>query len=444
MRIQEIHVGLDDIDSPKGGCTTHFASMLVKYLTDESAEWKDYPRLVRLNPGIPYRTRGNGAVALQFLFGANRISELLEHIEQMIHDYVDETYPNTNPGVVVIAEEIPADIQSLSQQALWRAVPIDLARRLVRRNSIVHYEGGNGRGLIGALSAVGNALENDHTYEFIAYRAMSQCRQKRDVNPKSVLEMVDIMGNRVFSNVDPTDGRLLIEPHGPDPVIFGIRGETAEGVREAGNLVKSGQNIDRWMIFRSNQGTGEHLRYTMRIQDLRPYMASIVHGFVESRPKIIEGGHVVFGVRVDKHRIDCAAYEPTRGFRDIIKALRIGDEIKIHASVRPSSRSHGLTLNIEGLEIINLEKEIRTLNPFCPHCLKRMKSAGSEKGYKCFKCGFKDRTAVKIETNIERNLKKGLYLPPLSAQRHLTRPSARLELRNSGKPSHLLSKWHNP
>ncbi len=338
MSIKEIHIGLDDIDSPQGGCTTHFASQLVEYFTKEHAEWKDYPRLVRLNPGIPYRTRGNGAVALQFLFDVGRINEMMEYIEQMVHNYVDETYPNTNPGVVVIAEEIPADVRVLSRQALWRTVPIDLARRLVKRNNIVHYEGGNGRGLIGALSAVGNALEEDHTYEFIAYRAMDQCGQKRAVDLESVLEMVNRMGNKVFSNVDPTDGKLLIEPHGPDPVIFGIRGETAEDVRDAANLVKSGQNIDRWMIFRSNQGTGEHLRYTSKIQDLRPYMASIVHGFVESRPKIIDGGHVVFGVRDGRQRIDCAAYEPTRSFREVIKALRIGDDIKIHASVRPSSR----------------------------------------------------------------------------------------------------------
>lgn len=444
MSIQEIHIGLDDIDSPKGGCTTHFASKLVEYLTNESAEWKDYPRLVRLNPGIPYRTRGNGAVALQFLFETNRINELMQYIKQMIHDYVDDTYPNTNPGVVVIADEIPPDVRTLSRQALWRAVPIDLARRVVSKNNIAHYEEGNGRGLIGALSAVGNALEGDHTYEFIAYRAMDQCWQKREVNLKSVLAMIDRMGNHVFSNVDPTDERLLIEPHGPDPVIFGIRGETAEGVRDAAKLVKSGQNIERWMIFRSNQGTGEHLRYTTRIQDLRPYMASVVNGFVGSRPKTIEGGHVVFSIRDGEQRIDCAAYEPTRTFRNVIKALRIGDEIKIHASVRPSSRSHGLTLNIEGLEIVNLGKEIRSLNPVCPHCLKRMKSAGNDKGYKCFKCGFKDRTAVKIETQVERDLKKGLYLPPLSAQRHLTRPFARFELQNSGKPSHLLSKWHSP
>ncbi|MFW9957742.1 MAG: DUF1743 domain-containing protein [Candidatus Odinarchaeota archaeon] len=444
MSIREIHIGLDDIDSPKGGCTTHFASLLVEHLTKQSVDWKDYPRLIRLNPGIPFRTRGNGAVALQFLFDTSLVEDLMGRMVQMVHKYVDETYPNTNPGIVVIVEEIPESVRALSQQALWRTVPIDLACRLVKRNNIIHFGGGNGRGLIGALSAVGNALEGDHTYEFIAYRGINQCEQKRGVDPESVHEMVDRMGNRIFSNIDITDGRILIEPHGPDPVIYGIRGETAQDVKDAADFVRSEQNVDRWMVFRSNQGTGEHLKYTMKIRDLRPYMASIVHGFVESRSKIIEGGHVVFGLRDDNGRIDCAAYEPTRDFREIVKALRIGDEIKVHANVKPSSRSHGLTLNIEGLEILNLTQEIRSLNPFCPHCLKRMKSAGSDKGYKCFKCGFKDRTAVKIDTQIERSIREGLYIPPLSAQRHLTRPSARFETRNSGRPLSLISKWHSP
>jgi tRNA(Ile2)-agmatinylcytidine synthase len=444
MSFKEIHIGLDDIDSPLGGCTTHFASLLVEHLTKQSVVWRDYPRLIRLNPGIPFRTRGNGAVALHLLFDTSLIEELMEQMEQMVNKYVDKTYSNTNPGIVIITEEIPEDIRALSRQALWRTVPIDLARRLVKRDNIVHYEGGNGRGLIGALSAVGNVLEGDHTYEFIAYRSMAKCGQKRGVDPESVIEMVKRMGNRVFSNIDTLDGRILIEPHGPDPVIYGVRGETAQDVREAADLVRCRQNIDRWMVFRSNQGTGEHLRYIMKIQDLRPYMAAIVHGFVEKRPKIIEGGHVLFGLRDDNDRIDCAAYEPTRGFREIIKALRIGDEIRIHANVRPSSRSHGRTLNVEGLETLNLTQETQSLNPFCPHCLKRMKSAGSDKGYKCFKCGFKDKTAVKIETQVERSIKEGLYLPPLSAQRHLTRPRARLELRNSGKPLSLINNWHGP
>ena len=443
MRLQEIHIGLDDIDSPKGGCTTHFASLLVEQLSRQSIKWIDYPRLIRLNPGIPFRTRGNGAVALQLLFDTSRISDLIEQIEQMVHNYVDETYPNTNPGAVIVTGEIPDSVQLLSQQALWRMIPIELAQRLVERYDIVHYKGGNGRGLIGALASVGNALEHDHTYEFIAYRSMDQSGFKRGVEPESVLEMVERMKDRVFSNIDPDEGRVLIEPHGPDPVIYGIRGEAATDVIEAAGLVRSKQDVDRWMVFRSNQATAEHLTHTMTIRDLRPYMACLVHGRVESRPRIMEGGHVFFELGNDDERIDCAAYEPTRGFREIVRGLRVGDEICVHANVKPRSRKHGLTLNIEGLEILNLGPDVLLVNPDCPHCLKRMKSAGSGKGFKCFRCGFKDRNAAKVEKRAERTIKEGLHLPPLSAQRHLTRPLARINRSNSGRPEHLVSKWHS-
>ena len=55
-----IRIGIDDTDSLKGGCTTYMTTLLVK----EFAEYDliGYPRLVRLNPMIPIKTRGNGAV----------------------------------------------------------------------------------------------------------------------------------------------------------------------------------------------------------------------------------------------------------------------------------------------------------------------------------------------------------------------------------------------
>ena len=66
MTRENITIGMDDIDSPNGGCTTHFASLLVEELDKIVEKWLDYPNLIRLNPNIPYRTRGNGAVALRF------------------------------------------------------------------------------------------------------------------------------------------------------------------------------------------------------------------------------------------------------------------------------------------------------------------------------------------------------------------------------------------
>ena len=254
-----VQIGMDDIDSPDSGCTTHFASIIVEKLSEWNVEWTDYPNLIRLNPGIPYRTRGNGAVALRFSINHKYVDSIIPMIKGFIHDYIEKDYPNTNPGVVILESKVPKEVQNLSRLALWRVVPIDLALRVVKSCNIRHYTSGNGRGLIGALASVANTLSEDHTYEYIAYRALEDCKEARGVDVASVRTMDKTMGDRVFSNVDESTNRIMIEPHGPDPVLFGVRGETAEYVIEAGKQVMSKQHVDRWMVFRSNQGTGEHL-----------------------------------------------------------------------------------------------------------------------------------------------------------------------------------------
>ena len=442
MNSNKIHLGFDDIDSPTGGCTTHFASIVVQYLEGKHVKWLDYPNLIRLNPGIPFRTRGNGAVALRFKASAELIDDLIKFLEANIHDYVDEKYPNTNPGTVIVTDTIPEAIKQFSKQALWKTIPIEFTKRLILKLGVRHYTSGNGRGLVGALAAIGNTLQGDYTYEYIAYRSLSETSSPRGVDKESVIEMDRIMGDRVFSNLD--SDRSIIDPHGPDPVLYGIRGESASDVIEASKYIISKQNMQRWMVFRSNQGTAEHLTHLVSIKDLRPYMAARVKGTVASRPRMIEGGHMIFSISDETSAVDCAAYEPTHDLRKIVAELRKGDEIYLHASVRPKARTHPQTLNIEGLEILRLTQIMSKLNPVCPHCLKRMKSAGKDKGYKCVSCGFKDPDAKKIESEIVRDLKEGLYLPPPSAQRHLTRPYSRQRKHNEGIPKKLLSQWHYP
>jgi tRNA(Ile2)-agmatinylcytidine synthase len=436
-----VQIGMDDIDSPEGRCTTHFASILVEKLDSLNAEWIDYPNLVRLNPGIPYRTRGNGAVALRFR--TEEIDSIQPMIEGLVEEYVEVGYPNTNPGVVILEGDIPKIVQKLSRNALWRVVPIRFTQRVINECNITHYSSGNGRGLIGALASVANTLENDHTYEFIAYRSLEDCKDRRGVDVDSVFSMDTAMGDCVFSNIDESTSRIMIEPHGLDPVLFGVRGETADCVIKAGKAVKSKQKVERWMVFRSNQGTGEHLSRRVEIKNLRPYMAVVVDGCVDRRPRMIEGGHSLFNIKDESGVVDCAAYEPTGDFREAVMRLIPGDKIRVHAGVRPSSRTHGLTLNVEGLEVITLAPEIKISNPLCPQCGKRLKSAGSKKGFKCVKCDFKSSTMKKVETPMTRNFHEGLYLPPTRAQRHLTRPHVRLSKKNSVRPKQLVAKWHS-
>src|SRR5207245_6340165 len=64
--LTEFHIGIDDTDSEKGGCTTYTATVLFQNLIERGFKPSDFPWLVRLNPNIPWKTRGNGALAVHF------------------------------------------------------------------------------------------------------------------------------------------------------------------------------------------------------------------------------------------------------------------------------------------------------------------------------------------------------------------------------------------
>ena len=59
-----LHIGIDDTDSVNEGCTTWLATEITKELSD--FDLIGSPRLVRLNPNVPWKTRGNGAVSFTF------------------------------------------------------------------------------------------------------------------------------------------------------------------------------------------------------------------------------------------------------------------------------------------------------------------------------------------------------------------------------------------
>ncbi|MFQ5888104.1 MAG: tRNA(Ile2) 2-agmatinylcytidine synthetase, partial [Candidatus Hydrothermarchaeales archaeon] len=56
------HIGLDDTDSKEGMCTTYLGALLKDELADFSKILS--LKLVRLNPNIEWKTRGNGSIGL--------------------------------------------------------------------------------------------------------------------------------------------------------------------------------------------------------------------------------------------------------------------------------------------------------------------------------------------------------------------------------------------
>lgn len=386
----------------------------------------DYPNLVRLNPNVPWKTRGNGAVCLRLNVDERCLDDALRIVVDTVNVHADLSAANTEPGIVVLAAATPGPaLQAFATRVTQEVVTKDAAYALAKRHGLRAIGFKGGRGVIGALAAVGERLRSDHTYELITYRTDENRGTPRRLDDVSVFAMDRITAGRTFSNVDYAKRRVLITPRGPDPVLFGIRGESADAVLEAAKLVVVEEEVERWVIFRTNQGTDAHLRRVERVDDIRPYHPVIVTGRVSRRPTKIPGRHVIFTLCDATGAIDCAAYEPTGPFRHVAMKLIEGDHVEVQGGVRPPSDRHPLTVNLEKLALLRLHPKTRLVNPTCRCCDKRMTSMGKGKGHRCKKCGFKTPGSVKVSLDTKREIQERLYLPPVRAHRHLTKPRSR-------------------
>ena len=70
--------------------------------------------------------------------------------------------------------------------------------------------------------------------------------KKRDISNDSVKKMQSATFPDTFSSYDIENDRVLITPHGPDPVFYGVRGETIKSVVRASTIVNSDEKI-RWI-----------------------------------------------------------------------------------------------------------------------------------------------------------------------------------------------------
>ena len=419
-----IHIGIDDTDSPKGMCTTFLAYKIVKFLEKNKVQFVDYPSLIRFNPNIPWKTRGNGAVRLSIK--TNNPKKIKNKITKFVDDY-SETKNGANPGLVFYENEIVTpSFHKFSELALWKLISREKAKQFILENKIDSFYLGNGQGLVGAIGAIGYKF-SDHTFELLSYRKKSQFGKKRIIAKDSVKNMQSVTFPETFNSYDIESDRALITPHGPDPVFYGIRGENAESVVTASKIVKANEKLDGYMVFKSNQGTSDHLKNELDVNDLRPYTSGFLVGQVCSNPIMMQGGHVFFSIRVKDKKIKCGIYKPTK-ITSIAQNLILNDKIRIGGGIRKASKNHERIVNVEFLDVMELAKDIRVSNPSCKKCSKKMKSKGSKQGFECTKCGSK--SSSKITSEIPRKIQCKLYLPVMSAHRHLTRPYQRIKKRN--------------
>ena len=446
MNQQVMHIGFDDTDSTRKGCTTYITALLVEELEKLNVTFLDYPHLIRLNPNVPWKTRGNGALCLRIKHAAELEGTIKETAISLVEDYSDLAFKGTDPGIVFLQnEKIPEEIRVFAKNAITDIVTLKEAMGLIEKFGGEALGFKSCRGIIGALAAVGETFEDDYTYELIAYRDPANFGLKRKVDTASIFEMDRLTKPYTFNNVDTEKGRVVITPRGPDPILFGIRGETPEVVKEAFGLVKPLEPVGKWLVFRSNQGTDAHLKKIEALKHVTPYSSVVAKGVVSRKPRVVPLRHVIFSIEDDTGEVDCAAYEPTGALRKVARNLIIGDLVEVCGAVREPSGSRALTVNLEKIRVLALALKTVVENPVCPECDKRLESMGKKQGFRCKRCGKRFADARKVQTVVERELEPGLYVTSTRSQRHLTKPLRRYGLEKHGTvAAGLIEGWHSP
>jgi len=420
--LTEFHLGIDDTDSREGGCTTYTATLVFDALCNAGLTPSDFPWLVRLNPNIPWKTRGNGALAIHMRASDDEIAMAEQLTLDIVEKTSDTSTQGSDPSIALLKGQIPQVLREFSSRALHDVLSVQAAKKVAEHASIKIHQIKGTRGIVGSLAAIGAGLDvTNHSFEIIAYRSRENWGKPRRVDFESVREMADWSENQTFHNIDPETGRVLICPHGPDPVLLGIRGFRPDSLLDAFRLVKIHERVERVMIFRTNQGTDAHLRQIRNVSDLRPFQSAVVVGRVETVPKTIRGGHLVFRLGEETGTLDCVVFKPTGSLRDVALQLFPGDRIMVSGGVRRKNGS--LSLNLERLEITQLAFAYREENPHCPSCGGRYESMGKNQGLRCKKCGLRGRDAIKERVLLRRKLGLFTYIPPPRARRHLTRPN---------------------
>lgn len=418
----KLHVGIDDTDSVEGMCTTYLTCIILNKLKEIGIEPLDFPRLIRLNPFARYKTRGNGA--LSFIIELNDRNEV-NKVEKIVLDNVEKYSMfdgvNTNPGVVFYEGDITQKMRNYAINAIYNIYTIDYAEDFAKEIGARIYKFKKGRGIIGSIAAISLEL-TDETFELLAYRMSENIGTKRQLDEDSIYKMNEETYPNTFDNIDIEGGYTAIEPHTPCPVLYGIRGNTPEIVKKAHDIVISNEKISDYCIFRTNQHTDMHIQSGVKIKDMVNTSCYKFDAVVSEKPHDIKGGHVFFKVTDGTDEIECAAFEPTKTFRNIIRKLAVGDELTIYGGL---NENH--TLNIEKFKLNKIATTYKYSNPVCD-CGKRMKSAGKNKGFKCPKCGTILRNADKIKESLVRDdIKVGFYEVPTEARRHLSKPIIRIK-----------------
>ncbi|MCL1979370.1 MAG: tRNA(Ile)(2)-agmatinylcytidine synthase [Methanomassiliicoccaceae archaeon] len=427
-----MYVAVDDTDSINGNCTTFLATEIISLLC-ERMDLIGYPRLVRLNPAVPWKTRGNGSLVMRFGKGNGRRtcigdisgreiscfenassyepdeSEIVEMLIPLIERYSE---PDSCPGLVVSRKKPPPSIY-------WKGVRTILdkseAEEEIIRIGALKYEKGCGRGIIGATCGMA-WRPRDSTLEMLTYRPKDRWGTERVFEPLSIKE-ADNSLRSTFNSWEERARKVAMVPSTPCPIMYGLRGEDRRELMRGKEIIRS-EPIERWMIFLTNQGTDDHI--LRRPKELVPGQSYYIEGKVTGSEHI-QGGHVLTRIATRFGEVTVGAYEPSKEFRLLFDNLSEGDAIGVMGELREEPR----TLNAEKVRVITAaERYEKISNPVCGGCGRTMESVGKGKGYRCRRCGT-SAEAPQVKKAV-RWVREGWYEPPTAARRHLSKPLKRM------------------
>jgi len=401
-------LGLDDTDSPDGMCTTYLGALVANELKNSGFVVRNV-RLIRLNPNVIWKTRGNASICIETEGGNSE--EAFNIARGFVERYAMFDCEKTNPGIVVV--ESPPD-PAFYYQALQKFCTIEETKKRLDKIGALYQGYKNGRGLIGALAAVSSVLP-DKTYECLAYRKPKAFGTPRIIEEAGFFASEKNTAPYTWDTVDFVRHEVVCVPHGKDPVLYGIRGESPEWVKKATGYLTTEEPAFS-QVWETNQGTDAHLLPLPASGPVEgeSYRFSCV---VESVPITERGGHVHFSVVTNGETIQVFAFEPTKQFRDAVRGLLTGDELTVCGSYVKN------VLHLEKFRVDQLAEKENRSSPRCPVCGGRMTSAGKDKGYKCRDCSAR----IRMVEPAEREITLGWYEVPPGSRRHLAKPVIRIK-----------------
>ena len=392
------------------------------------------PRLVRLNPNVPTKTRGNAALVARFGHGRGTPTvvgsfpdgparsfpsardlteperlELADRLWTTVQSTSAGSDPGTDPALLVLRRKPPSE---LYWEAVRRIVTMDEVQRWLAGTDPIVRSTPSGVGQIGAAAAL--AWPGGHpTWEAIAYRDPMRWGTARNVDRGSVDATVR-RHPELFLCLDPRTRRLLITPHTACPILFGVRATEPAAAIAAVQEIRS-EPIERWLLFRTNQGTGDHVRQPWPVPAV-PFTTGTVSGRLAERPKARRGGHVFFPLQLDSGpRVRCAVFEPTKTLPRVVGSLLPGDRVRLWGGSQEDS-----VFRIEGVDLLSLRPRlIARENPRCPDCGHRMGSLGVGRGFRCSRCRHRAPPEFRRLRRVPPEFPLGRYHPTPSARRHL-------------------------